>query len=173
MSSRSRRPRTSSSSSASSSMEINSGRRSVKVVRVLCDGCERASASVYCTECNESACHSCAEQLHVRGRRVERRQKSRTCQGRAMKDLQKTVGVLALCTSCRVRPAHVSFHHFSLSTNSSSSFYIYINIFSNMFQTTFESISISYRGLIMVKFMVCVKNVDILINRHQLFLLMI
>ena len=166
MSSRSRRPRTSSSSSTSSSMEANSGRRSVKVVRVLCDGCERASASVYCTECNESACHSCAEQLHVRGRRVERRQKSRTCQGRAMKDLQKTVGVLALCTSCRVRPVHVSFYQLYI--------YVYQSIrlvHSLTFMNNFKSIS--HRSSVMVKCMVCVKNVDILTNHHQLFLLMI
>lgn len=90
-----------------SSMESDSRRRSVKVVRVLCDGCERASAVAYCTACNESACSACAEQLHARARKTSKRPSSRTCNGRSMKDLQKSVGVLALCTECRSRPASV------------------------------------------------------------------
>lgn len=95
-------------------MESDSRCRSVKVVRVLCDGCERASAVAYCTACNESACTTCAEQLHVRGRRTSKRSSARTCNGRSMKDLQKAVGVLALCTECRSRPASVRTAIFSL-----------------------------------------------------------
>lgn len=93
-------------------MESGSRRRSLKVVRVLCDGCERASAVSYCTACNESACPVCAEQLHLRARRASKRSPTRTCNGRSMKDLQKAVGVLALCTECRSRPAYVSISFF-------------------------------------------------------------
>lgn len=89
-----------------SHMDSDPRRRSFKAVRVLCDGCERASAVSYCTECNECACNTCVEQLHVRGRRQSKRSAARTCKGRAMKDLQKTVGVLALCMVCRTRPAY-------------------------------------------------------------------
>lgn len=90
-------------------MESDSrSRRGVKVVRVLCDGCERASAVAYCTECNETACQSCKEHLHVGGRRSSKRGAQRNCKGRSMKDLHKAVGVLALCTLCKSRPAYVS-----------------------------------------------------------------
>lgn len=93
---------------AITAMDSDARRRSVKVVRVLCDGCERASAVSYCSECSETACNTCVEQLHVRGRRQSKRAPARSCKGRTLKDLQKAVGVLALCKMCRTRPAYVS-----------------------------------------------------------------
>lgn len=67
----------------------------VKVVRVLCDGCERGAADVYCAHCKASSCKKCKTRLHA---------------GAACKqsfDLTNCAAVLALCHKCRARPAHV------------------------------------------------------------------
>ena len=93
-------------------MESNaSKRRAVQVVRVLCDGCEKTCATAYCSACSEAACAGCVDQLHVKGRRGVSK-KVRTCKGNSIRDLGRSVAVIAMCKSCRSRPAYVCHHLF-------------------------------------------------------------
>ncbi len=61
-------------------------------VRVLCDGCECVVASVYCGKCKAASCKKCKSKYHA------------TCHPY---DLSNSSAVLALCVTCRQRPAHV------------------------------------------------------------------
>lgn len=69
-------------------------------VRVLCDGCERTVADFYCSSCYAASCEKCKTKLH------------NGCQAF---DIANSAAVLALCQTCRARPAHVRI--FYLDTN--------------------------------------------------------
>lgn len=72
------------------------GGRSVKTVRVLCDGCEAAGANVYCRACRACACDACRARLHA----------APAC-ALGFESLGQCLGVLALCAACGKRPAMV------------------------------------------------------------------
>lgn len=78
----------------SPSQSQSTSQHRVKVVRVLCDGCERTVADVYCGHCAKGACKRCEQTLHS----------GADC---AISDLAHCAALLALCQSCRTRPAQV------------------------------------------------------------------